>query len=130
MLLIKRPHQCGIFQNLSVLMKVHSISHPIFETRRSGFIQILHHCSMSWKITPFYFLAETSYFLTKIAHRSEIFGLFSIMKHDSSVFFHLNPYILWIKGSDQSAYFQTFDCLHENWPNSLCHISSHKSVFL
>ena len=36
-------------------MKVHPIPHAIFETSRSGFIQVLHHCSVSWKITPLYF---------------------------------------------------------------------------
>ena len=36
-------------------MKVHPIFHVIFETTRSGFIQILHHGSVSWKITPLYF---------------------------------------------------------------------------
>ena len=32
-------------------MKVHPIPHAIFETKRSGFIHILHHCSVPWKIT-------------------------------------------------------------------------------
>ena len=36
-------------QLLSALIKVQPISHAIFETTRSGFIQILHHCSVSWK---------------------------------------------------------------------------------
>ena len=31
------------------------------------------------------------------------------MRYDSSVLFHLKLYMLWIKGSDQSANFQTFD---------------------
>ena len=39
----KRAHQCTIFRLLGALMKVHSISQAIFETTRSGFIQILHH---------------------------------------------------------------------------------------
>ena len=46
-------------------MKVHPIAHAIFETARSGFIQILNHCSLSWKITPLYFLAQRSYTLDK-----------------------------------------------------------------
>ena len=33
---------------------------------------------------------------------------------NSSVLFHLNLYMLWTKGSDQSVNFQTFDCLHGN----------------
>ena len=43
-------HEIGL---LSALMKVHPIPHASFETERSGFI--LHHCSVSWKITPLYF---------------------------------------------------------------------------
>ena len=39
---------------------------------------------------------------------------FSVMRHNSSVLFHLNLCMLWTKGSDQSANFQTFDCSHEN----------------
>ena len=42
-------------------MKVHPIPHAIFETTRSGFVQILHHCSVSWKITPPFILRQTSY---------------------------------------------------------------------
>ena len=44
------------FRILGALMKVHpcQIPHAIFETTRSGFIQILHHCSVPWK-TPLHF---------------------------------------------------------------------------
>ena len=54
-----------IFQLKKYSPKVHPIPHAIFETTRSGIIQILHHCSVSWKITPLYFLAQTSYTLDK-----------------------------------------------------------------
>ena len=54
------------FRLLSALMKVHPLPHAIFETTRSGCIQILHHCLVSWKITSLYFLAQTSYTLDKI----------------------------------------------------------------
>ena len=59
MLWTKRDYQCTIFRLLGALMEVHPIPHAIFETTRSRFIQILHHCSVSWKITPQYFLAQT-----------------------------------------------------------------------
>ena len=36
-------------------MKVHPISHAIFQTTKSGFIQILHYCLVSLKIKPLYF---------------------------------------------------------------------------
>ena len=47
------------------LMKVHPIPHASFETTRSRFIQILHHCSVSWKITPLYFFSSNIYTLEK-----------------------------------------------------------------
>ena len=47
MLWTNKDHQFIIFRLLSALMKVHPIPHAIFETTRSGFIQILHHCSVS-----------------------------------------------------------------------------------
>ena len=47
-------------------MKVHPILHSIFEITRSGFIQFLHHCSVSWKITPlYYFSSKLTYFAQK-----------------------------------------------------------------
>ena len=55
MLWTKRAHQSTLYRVLSDLLKVHPIPHAIFETIRSGFIQILHHCSVSWTITPLYF---------------------------------------------------------------------------
>ena len=63
MIWTKRAHQCKIFRLLVALIKVHPILHAIFETTRSEFIQILHHFSVSWKITALYFLAQTSYSL-------------------------------------------------------------------
>ena len=51
----KRAHQCTIFQTLNALMKVHPIPHAIFDTTSSGFIQIVHHCSVSLRVTPLYF---------------------------------------------------------------------------
>ena len=43
----KEPIKVQIFNFLSALMKVHPILHASFETTRSRFIQILHHCSVS-----------------------------------------------------------------------------------
>ena len=70
-------HFFKISRFLSALMKVHPISNAIFETTRSGFIQILHHCPVSWKITPLHFLAQTSCALDKNSHQSKISGLLS-----------------------------------------------------
>ena len=62
MLLTKRVHQCTIFQALKAVVKVDPIPHVMFETTKSGFIRILHHCSVSWKITTLYFNSNLVYF--------------------------------------------------------------------
>ena len=43
----KEPINIQFFRFLSAVMKVHPIPHAIFQITRSGFIQILHHCSVS-----------------------------------------------------------------------------------
>ena len=40
--------------------------------------------------------------------------LFIVMRHNSYVLFHLRLHTVWTKGAHHSAYFQTFDCSHEN----------------
>ena len=50
----KRVHQSTSFRFLSALMKVFPIPHVSFETTRSRFIQILHHCSVSSLLCIFY----------------------------------------------------------------------------
>ena len=65
------------FRFLSAVMKVHPIPHAIFETTRSGFIQILHCCSVSWKITPPYFFSSNLILWTKIVHWSKVLELLS-----------------------------------------------------
>ena len=50
----KEPIKVQFFRLLSVLMNVHPNPHAIFEITRSGFPHILHHCSVSWKITHLY----------------------------------------------------------------------------
>ena len=106
----------------------------------------LHQCSVSWKITPLYFLAETHILWTKTAHRSEIFGLlsgwlkihkiphvvfeivqvsfssnfasiFNLMRDNSSVFFKLKLYMIFKKVTHESAQFQIFDCSGKISPN-------------
>ena len=67
----KRAHQCAILATF----RCSNQSSPNFSW--SGFIQFLHHCSVSWKITSLYFLAQTAYTLDKIAHWSEILRLLS-----------------------------------------------------
>ena len=57
-------------------------------------------------------------------------SLFSVVRYNSSVLFHLKLYMLWTKGPYQSANFQTCDCSHEIQSNSLRHCLSHELVFL
>ena len=61
----KEPMNVQFFRLLGALVKVYPIPHAIFEKTRSGFIQILHHGSMSRNISALYFLAQTSYILDK-----------------------------------------------------------------
>ena len=55
----KGPIKVQFSKLLSALMKLHTIiPHAIFESTRSAFIQILHCCSVSWKITTLYFCSS------------------------------------------------------------------------
>ena len=128
MLWTKRAHQCTIFGLLCALMKVDPIPQAIFETTRSGFIQILHPCSVSWKINPLYiFLAQTSYSLDKNSPLKWNFWTFEWMGetlHHSSVSWEISPlyfcswnYMIFTKGTHHSAKVQTFNCSGEISPN-------------
>ena len=147
-LLTKRVNKCKILPNFSCYFlnhkaKVYSDFVSLFSVMKdnsSAFFQLKPH--ILW---------------TKIAHRSEIFGLFSgwvkihenphvmfetsqfflnlvslvsVRRDSSSVLFQLKIYIVLSKGAHQSANFQTFNCSHENLPNSSCRLSRHVSVFL
>ena len=61
----KRANQSTNFILWCALMKVHPIPHDSFETTRSRFIQISHHCSLSWKKTPLYFFSSNLYTFNK-----------------------------------------------------------------
>ena len=129
MLWTKKPSKCN-FSDLNALMKVHPIPHAIFETTRSGFIQILHHFSVSWKITPRYFCSSNlvyfgqkepiekkfsdfwvvrwkltkflmSYFKLQVSFSLNFVSLFSVMGDNSSVLFGWNfIWFGWWKISD------------------------------
>ena len=55
-----------------------------------------------------------SFFKQKVNFSSKFGSLFSVMRDNCSVLFHLNLYMLWTKGAYQSENFQRFDCEHEN----------------
>ena len=103
----------------------------------------LDHISVSWEIILQYHLAETLYAFDKsstskckfsdlsylalnftkflmsvlepiVSLSSDFASFYRLMRHNSSVFFHLNLYILWILGAHQGANFQTFGSLYEN----------------
>ena len=65
MLSTKRAHQSTSYCSFECFNERSPNSWCFFETTRSAFIQILHHCSVSWKITSLYFLAQTLYNLDK-----------------------------------------------------------------
>ena len=107
----KEPIKVQILRLLCALMKVHPIPHASFETTRSRFVHVLHYCSVSWKITPWYFLSSNLYTLDKkqfsgfwmvgwkftkllmpclklqVSFSLNFASIFSVMRDDSSVLF-------------------------------------------
>ena len=102
MLWTKAAHQCTIFRLLGALLKVQPIPHAIFETTRSGFIQTLHHCSLSWKITPLYFFSSNLIYLGQKLLGSWVVGWNST---NSQVSFSLNFASLFSVMRDSFLYF-------------------------
>ena len=134
MLWTKRAHQFTIFRLLGALMKVLPIPHAIFESTRSGFIQISHHCSVSWKITPLYFFSSNlillwtkisievkssdflvdgwkftkflmSCFKPQVSFSLNFASLFNVMGDKSSALCSLKIYMFFTKGAHHSAKF-------------------------
>ena len=115
-------------------VKIHQITYVIFETIYKSFFttqflciffaQTLHTFYKSspskCKFSDFPLLGLKftnflkSFFQIKSQFFFKLWTLFSVMKHNSLVFLHLNLYMLWTKGSNQSANFQTFSCSHKN----------------
>ena len=71
-----KPIKVQFFGRFSALMKFHPIPPAIFETAKSRFIQILHHCSVSWKITPLYFCSSNLVHIPWTAHHNKNFQIF------------------------------------------------------
>ena len=146
----KETIKVQFFRLLSALMKLQPLPHVIIETTRSWFIQILHHCSVSWKITPLYFCSSNLvYFGLKEPIKIKLFRLLSgwvkihqilhvIFETTSQFFFKLcithqcherchhssvsctfllKLYMIWTKGTHQSAKFQTSDSPRKISPN-------------
>ena len=146
MLWTKRTHQGTVFRLFGAQIKFHPIPHAIFETARSGFIQILPFCSVSWKITSLYFFNSTfiyfgqkwpievtfsdfwlvrwqftkflmSYLKPQARFSLNFASLFNVMEDKSSVLFYLKRYMIFTKGTHHSAKFQISDCSGEISPN-------------
>ena len=73
-------------------------------------MQILSPLSVGSKLAVFLM----SFFKALVSFSSNFASLFSVMRPNCSVLFHLKLYILWTKVAHQSANFQTFDTPHEN----------------
>ena len=144
---------------LSVLVKICQIPCH-FLNHKSLFLQILHHFSVFWNMTPLYFFSSDivypgqkepikvkmfdifecsgqnlsnsscQFWNEKSISLRNFASLFNVMTHNSSVDFKLIHFLLCTKGSHQSSNFNTFKCSGENLANSSCHFPNHKSVFL
>ena len=84
-------------------MKVHPILHFIFEITRSGLIQFLHYCSVSWKITPLY------YFSSKLIY----FG----QKEPIEVTFSDIWVVGWTSNKFLMSHLKPQNCWNQNSPN-------------
>ena len=80
----KEQIKVQFFRLLRALIKVHPVPHTLFEATRSKFIQILYHCSVSWKITSFcIFLLQTLYTLDKKSPSKRNFQTFEWLGKNS-----------------------------------------------
>ena len=59
------------------------------------------------------------YLELRVSFSSNFASLFRVMRHNSSVLFHLKIYMIWTEIAHQSAKFQIFDCSREISPNLL-----------
>ena len=123
----------------------------------SVILQIQYYSSVLWKITPLYFFrSNILYFGQKKPIKVQTFEAFdcsgqnssnscqfwnnksvplqtlhhSSLSTYSSENFKLMHFLIWIRGSHQSPYFNTFNCSGGNLPNFSCHFPNHKSVLL
>ena len=60
-----------------------------FPNHKSALLQILHHTSESWKITPVYFFSSNIiYFAEKEPNKVQAFGIFKCSSQNSPNFYH------------------------------------------
>ena len=101
----KEPISIQFFRFLCALIKVHSIPQAILKTARSRFIKTLHHWSLSWKITPLYFSAQTLYTLDKNSPSKWNFWTFEWLGENSpnSSCYILNHELLFLRTLHHSS---------------------------
>ena len=146
MLRTKRAHQITNFQIFECFNESSPNSSCQFLNRKvkvySNFVSLF---SVAKDNSSVFFLSQTFILWTKRTHRSKISrllsvwvkthqisdvifettsqfflnfaSLFSVMRDNSSVLFQLKLCMIWTKGAQQSAKFQTFDCSHKISPN-------------
>ena len=143
-----------IFRLSTARVKIHQVSHVIFQTKSQFFFKLW--LTLQWHVRSFFrsFLAKTLYAIGKSSTRrckfsdvplvalkftkflmsflepivsflSNFASLFSVMRHNSSVVFRLNLYMLWTKRAHQCTIFQTFECSNESSPNSSCNFRNY-----
>ena len=100
-----------------------------FWKHKSVYLEILHQPSVLSNITPQYFFSpKIIYFGQKEPIKVQSFDTALVKTHQIS---HVNfETISQFHGSHQSLNLGTFECSGESLPNSSCHFSNNKSVFL
>ena len=132
-----------IFRLSTAHVKIHQIPHAIFQTKSQFLFKVCTTLQYHDSYFFCAFLAETLYAIDKsstskckfsdlplfalkftkflmsflepsASFSSNFASFFRVMRHNSSVLFHLKFYMVWTKGAHQSANFQIFDCSHKN----------------
>ena len=139
----KWPSKVQILRLSTAQVKVHQIPHVIFQTKSQFLIKVWIFFQWHERQFFCAFLAESLYAIDKsstpkckfsdlpllafkftkllmsfleprVSFSSKFASLFSFMRQNSSLPFHLDLYMLWTKRANQSANFQAFNCSNES----------------
>ena len=159
LLWIKGSIKVPILRLLSILGKICQIFHVIFQTASPFFFKLCITLQCYETSLLCTFLAQTFHTLIKkiplkcnfwdfrvlrsifvkffmsilkwqVNSFSNFASLFIVVTRNFSLNFKLIHFLLWMKGSNESPNFWTFECSGKNLPNSSCHFPNNKSVFL
>ena len=106
-------HKVKVYSSFASLFSVIKDSCSVFFLAQTSYI-LNKNSPSKWSFWAFegwvkiHFWSQVSVFLQALHHFSISWAITLLC------FFHLNLYMLWTKGSDHSASFHAFDCLHEN----------------